>query len=228
MYKKEELNKEVVTIFWVFVIGCIFGSIAETILGIIVKREFYIRTGLVYGAFIPVYGVGAVMYYFLVSNIKDVFKVFLASMILGGSVEYVCSYVQEIFFGTISWDYSNMAFNLNGRTSLLYCIFWGLAGVFYITIAYPNIMKLVSGYNRFEFKLITILVLIFMMFNIGISCAAGYRQNERVQEIPAKNKLDEILDKYFPDSKMDKIYANKIVTVNKERNLEKGELPNAK
>lgn len=228
MEKNKELKKELYTIFWVFVFGCIFGSLVETAYELIVDGTFHVRTGLIYGAFIPVYGAGAVMYYFLVSNIRDVFKVFLSSMALGGFVEYSSSYIQEIFFGTISWEYSEFAFNINGRTSLIHCIFWGAAGVFYITMAYPIIIKFLSGYNKHEFKVLTYAVMIFMIFNIGISCAAGYRQNERVLGINAKNKLDEVLDKYYPDSRMNRIYFNKIITVNNGRNIEnKGEFLNA-
>ena len=169
------------------------------------------------------------MYYFLVSNIKDIFKVFLVSMIIGGFVEYSSSYIQEIFFGTISWEYSQFAFNINGRTSLMHCIFWGTTGVFYITMAYPFIKRLASGYDKHEFKVLTTIVAVFMALNITVSFAAGYRQNERVLGISAKNKIDKVLDKYYPDSKMNKIYFNKIVTVNNGRNLEeKGEIINGK
>ena len=54
-------------------------------------------------------------------------------MLLGGITEYLCSYIQEKAFGTISWDYSYLLFNINGRTSLLHCTYWGIAGILYIT-----------------------------------------------------------------------------------------------
>lgn len=150
----EKIKKKIVTVFWVFVIGSIFGCIVETAYGFLKSDDFYIKKGLIYGPFIPVYGVGAVMYYFIVTKIKNPIKVFLFSMVLGVIVEYICSYVQEIFFGTISWDYSNLVFNLNGRTSLMYCTLWGLAGIFYSIIAYSLIKKWVSHYKKTEFKIL--------------------------------------------------------------------------
>ncbi len=215
--EKSNFKKQLITIFWVFIIGSIFGSIVETILEILVDGNLHIRRGLIYGPFIPVYGVGAVMYYFIVSNIKSPIKVFLLSMALGGFVEYGCSYVQEVFFGTISWDYSKAVVNLNGRTDLIHCIFWGIVGIFYITMAYPAIMKFLTNYSKNEFKIITTTMAIFICFNIFVSCAAGVRQNERVKGIEANSKLDELLDKYYPDSKMDKVYSNKIVTVKRNK-----------
>ncbi|MCI9000705.1 MAG: hypothetical protein HFJ26_07425 [Clostridia bacterium] len=49
-----------------------------------------------------------------------------------------------------------------------------------------------------------------MLFNIGISCLAGARQNERVQKIEANSKIDAFLDKHYPDRVMDKVYSNKM------------------
>ena len=218
MEKKDKLKKQAITIFWVFIIGSFFGSVVETAVEILIDKNLNIRQGLIYGPFIPVYGIGAVMYYLVVSKIKDPIKVFFVCMVLGGFVEYASSLFQELFFGTISWDYSNATLNLNGRTDLMHCIFWGLTGIFYITIAYPYILKFVSNYNRKDFKALTIVMLIFMMFNISVSWAAGRRQNERVLGIAPKNKLDEVIDKYYPDSKMDKIYFNKITVVKKQGN----------
>lgn len=217
MKEENKIKKEAIKIFWVFIIGCVFGCVVETILGILVDKHFHIRRGLIYGPFIPVYGVGAVMYYFIVSNIKSIPKVFIASMALGGMVEYICSYVQEIFFGTISWDYSNLAFNLNGRTSLLHCTFWGVCGIFFVVIAYPLILKFVENFQKPEFKWLTAIMAIFMTFNIFISCAAGSRQNERVQNIPPNTAFKRFLDTHYPDEVMDRVYANKIVTITRER-----------
>ena len=134
-------------------------------------------------------------------------------------MEYVCSYIQEVVFGTISWDYSNMAFNLNGRTSLLHCIFWGVCGVFYVIVAYPFILNFLKCIERPELVWVTSVTVFFMIFNIFISCAAGGRQNERVKNIPADNAYRQFLDKYYPDSVMDRIYANKIITKTREKNI---------
>ncbi|MFR1475096.1 MAG: putative ABC transporter permease [Hydrogeniiclostridium mannosilyticum] len=35
-------------------------------------------------------------------------------------MEYIFSWAQEKLFGTISWEYSNEALNINGRTSIWY------------------------------------------------------------------------------------------------------------
>ncbi|MBO5478981.1 MAG: putative ABC transporter permease [Clostridia bacterium] len=208
--KMQMIKQHLIKAFWVFLIGSIVGCIVETLVGIIFDHSFKIRQGLIYGPFIPVYGIGAVMYYFIVSNVKDVKKVFVLSMVLGGAIEYFCSYFQELCFGTVSWDYSNMLLNIGGRTSLLFCICWGILGVLFIKFVVPLLQKIDVYLENKQFKCITAMLACFMILNIGISCAAGVRQNERVQEIEATTKMDVFLDKYYPDAVMDKVYSNKM------------------
>ena len=130
-------------------------------------------------------------------------------MILGGLTEYIASYVQEKAFGTISWDYSHLLFNLNGRTSLLHCTYWGIAGILYILYIEPKVEKMRANINKINFKILTSVLSIFMVFNITISCLAADRQKERRNNIEAENKIDIFLDNYYPDEYMDKIFANK-------------------
>lgn len=208
--KLQKIKDELIKIFWVFLIGSIVGCIVETLVGIIFDHSFKIRQGLIYGPFIPVYGIGAVMYYFIVSKVKDVKKVFVCSMVLGGAIEYFCSYFQELCFGTVSWDYSNMFLNIGGRTSLLFCFCWGILGVLFVKFVLPLLQKIDIYIGNTQFKTITAILVGFMLFNIGISCLAGARQNERVQKIEANSKMDAFLDKHYSDKVMDKVYSNKM------------------
>lgn len=150
------------------------------------------------------------MYYVIISNVKDIKKVFLLSMLLGGAIEYFCSLFQEICFGTVSWDYSGMFLNIGGRTSLLFCFFWGIAGVVFVKFILPLLRKIDMYLYSKKFKCVTAVLAVFMVMNISISCMAGARQNERMQKIEASTKVDAFLDKYYPDWVMNKVYSNKI------------------
>ncbi len=208
--KFQKIKSQVIKIFWVFLIGSVIGCILETIVGLIFDKTFQIRQGLIYGPFIPVYGIGLVMYYVIISNVKDIKKVFLLSMLLGGAIEYFCSLFQEICFGTVSWDYSDMFLNIGGRTSLLFCFFWGIAGVVFVKFILPLLRKIDMYLYSKKFKCVTAVLAVFMVMNISISCMAGARQNERMQKIEASTKVDAFLDKYYPDWVMNKVYSNKI------------------
>ena len=210
--KRKDVFKFVLIIFWVFFIGSIIGYGVETAVAIIQNGHFASRQGLLYGPLIPVYGIGLVVYYLVISKIKikGNLKIFIITMVLGGIVEYLFSFFQEKFFGTVSWDYSNLWFNLNGRTSLLHCLYWGTGGVLFVKYVYPFIEKLINKIDISALKQITVILLVLLAFDVGISCIAANRQRERIEGVVANSSLDRFCDEYYPDSVMDYIYSNKI------------------
>lgn len=209
--RKKDISNEMIKIFWVFIFGSILGWIYETILVVFQTGHFEVRQGFIYGPFIPVYGIGGIMYYLTFKFIKtrNKVKVFLIAFLLGGITEYLCSYIQEIIFGTISWDYSNIPFNLNGRTSLMHCTFWGIAGILYVVGIEPLLWGLENIIQDLSMKILTGILVVFILFDIAISCMCGTRQKERILGIEAKNAIDIFLDKYYPDEFLDIIYSNK-------------------
>ena len=192
-------------------IGCILGYVVEMIVALVQNGHFVSRQGLLYGPFTPVYGIGILVYYIFFRIVKNRDKkiVFISSMILGGITEYLCSFIQEKAFGTISWDYSYLPFNIYGRTSLLHCIYWGIGGVLYITYIEPLLNKLIDKTNMKAFDLITIILSIFIVFDISISWMAADRQTERKNNIEPENHLDLFLDENYPDEYMNRIFNNK-------------------
>lgn len=217
---KTKTKNEIIKLFWIFMVASIIGCIVETIVCIVQKGHFEIRQGVIYGPFIPVYGAGAVFFYLLVpkvtgattQNTKEIsfIKIFLYTAVIGGLVEYVFSYGQECLFGTVSWEYSKLPFNLNGRTSLLHCIYWGLGGIIFIKWLYPYTIKLDDfNYLSKKAQFTTVALFTFMIFNMTISMFAGYRQYERTKNIAADTRFEQFLDKHYPDKIMDIIFSNK-------------------
>ena len=197
-----------IKIFWIFVIGSVFGFFIEMLYVLVYTRSIEIRQGLIYGPFIQVYGMGAVAYYLLASKIKEPKQIFFYGMLMGGAVEYLFSFFQELIWGTVSWDYSKFFFNLNGRTCLLYCVYWGLIGVMFLKIIYPFFNQLEPLIYKKSIRIITIFFAIFMAYDILISSIAVTRQEERRNNIPPKNSIDVFLDNAYPDEFLDKIYHN--------------------
>ena len=209
--KKEKYINQSIKIFWVFIIGSIIGYIVEMIVGFVQNGHFVSRQGLLFGPFAQVYGLGILAYYLIVPKIKGGYiKIFFVTMILGGIVEYLCSYFQELLFGTISWDYSHLWFNINGRTSLLHCTYWGIGGILFMKFIIPFINKMDKIIKNTYFRTATALFIIFMLFNISVSSMAAMRQDERNREIAASSNIDMFFDKYYSDEVMNTIYENKI------------------
>lgn len=195
-------------IFWIFMFGCIFGCVMEMVLTYFHTHEVVSRKGVIYGPFNPVYGVGAAILTICLAKRKNILVIFLLSAVLGGSFEFLCSYLQEKLFGTISWDYSNHQFNIQGRTCLLFMFYWGLLGTFYIKFIYPPLSKLIEKTPVKIGNIITWIMLIFIIIDCIISVAASFRQEERKEGIPAGNNIEKVIDKVYPDSRMNEVYEN--------------------
>ena len=207
---KESIIQKLTKIFWIFLIGSIIGYGIEMIVGLVQNGHFVSRQGLLFGPFIQVYGVGLVAYYLVISNIrkKSYIKIFFITMLLGGIVEYLFSYLQETWFGTISWDYSNLLFNIHGRTSLLHCLYWGIGGVLFVRFILPLIRNLNEWCKNTNFRYITAFLVLFITFDIVMSGMAGSRQLERKNNIAANGYIDNFFDEYYPDEKLEQIYSN--------------------
>ena len=207
---KESIIQKLTKIFWIFLKGSIIGYGLEMIVGLVQNGHFVSRQGLLFGPFIQVYGVGLVAYYLVISNIrkKSYIKIFFITMLLGGIVEYLFSYLQETWFGTISWDYSNLLFNIHGRTSLLHCLYWGIGGVLFVRFILPLIRNLNGWCKNTNFRYITAFLVLFITFDIVMSGMAGSRQLERKNNIAANGYIDNFFDEYYPDEKLEQIYSN--------------------
>ena len=207
---KESIIQKLTKLFWIFLIGSIIGYGIEMIVGLVQNGHFVSRQGLLFGPFIQVYGVGLVAYYLVISNIKkkSYIKIFFITMLLGGIVEYLFSYLQETWFGTISWDYSNLLFNIHGRTSLLHCLYWGVGGVLFVRFILPLIRSLNEWCKNTNFRFITAFLVLFITFDIVMSGMAGSRQLERKNNIAANGYIDNFFDEYYPDEKLEQIYSN--------------------
>ena len=91
----------------------------------------------------------------------------------------------------------------------MHCIYWGIGGVLYITYIEPLLNKMIDKTNMKAFDLITIILSIFIVFDISISWMAADRQTERKNDIEPQNHLDLFLDKNYPDEYMNRIFNNK-------------------
>lgn len=197
-------------LFWVFFIGCFGGVVIETIWCIIRNGHYESRVGLIYGPFNLVYGIGAlVLTYFLYQyrNRSRLYS-FIGGFITGSIVEYACSWFQEIIFGSTSWDYSAMPFNINGRICLLYSIFWGILGIYWIKTIYPYVATWILKIPNKIGKPLTTILLVFMIINSINSGLVVNRWYKRDQGNQATNIVEKYIDKHYPDTRMEKIYAN--------------------
>ena len=193
---------------WLFFIGCLLGDITETIFCRITAGVWMSRSSLVWGPFSIVWGFAIAAVTDLLYKYKDRSDrfLFLMGTALGGAYEYLCSVLSEMVFGTVFWDYSEIPFNLGGRINLLYCFFWGFAAVAWFKIFYPPVSRLIEKIPVKIGKIITWLLIIFMLADGIVSSAALARYNARSNGIEAANGFESWVDEHFDDGRMAQVY----------------------
>lgn len=198
-------------LFWIFMIGNVVGFVLETLYALVVPPHlFELRVSVVFGPFILVYGFGAVaitLVLYKMYNQKD-FLIFIASMVIGGAFEYLCSFLQQAMFGTVSWEYSDSVLNIGGRTNLMYSFFWGILGLVWVKDLYPVLSRTVQRIPKKVGRPLTAAVSLFMAVDMALSAGAVYRQSERVNNIPATNVVQRFFDSYFPDEFLKIVYPH--------------------
>lgn len=207
---KNEIN--FYKLIWLFMVGSVLGYAVEMLWCYIRNGYFESRQGLLYGPFSPVYGIGCVLLTIALYRFAKFsgLIIFFISAILGGIFEYACSWGQQKLVGTISWDYTSNALSINGRTSVEYCVFWGILGVCFIKEIYPLFNKLMAHFSNKSIKVWTYIFLIIMIPNITLSALAVRREVARINHVKADSVIDRFLDEHYPNSYMKKVYPNMI------------------
>ncbi len=189
-------------------IGGFLGDLVEMVFCRITMGYWMSRSSVVWGDFSLVWGLAIAAVTPLLYRYRDRSDSFLFWMgtFLGGAFEYSCSVFTELAFGTVFWTYKHIPFNLGGRINLLFCFFWGIAAVVWFKKLYPVISRLIERIPQSFGKVITWLLLVFMVCNVAVSAAALSRYHERSNQIAPRNSWEEWIDSRFDDERMGRVY----------------------
>ncbi len=221
--EKDKKKQKFIILFWVFLFGSIFGTYYEQILNLFIHYRFHhelvwqLRRGVIYGPISPVYGAGAVLFTLCLADKKrSHLKTFLRGALLGGFFEYLISFLQETFLGTVSWDYHDEFLNINGRTTIPYMIVWGLLALIFVTIVYPAIKKLLSYYPKKFLERLTIILTVLLLCDFIVSWGALVRQMFRLKGMEPVSFVGRFFDEHYGDDVLKKYYTNmKVIEVAK-------------
>jgi len=215
--KSEEKTRDVFAkglcldkLIWIFFIGALGGDIIETFYVRFTAGIWMSRSSVLYGTFSIVWGAGAALLTLLLHGLagKEDRYVFLGGFFLGGAYEYMCSVFTEVFFGTTFWDYSDMPFNIGGRTNLLFCIFWGILSLVWVKICYPPLGRQIEKIPPLPGKILTWVCVVLMICDMVISGLAMVRYVERTNGVEAQNAVEEFVDYHYPDSFIEWTWPN--------------------
>ena len=120
-----------------FTIYSIFGWIFET-LYCTIKTGKWENRGFLYGPVCPIYGTGAVAIILVVNSAEskgipmEPWPVFAISVVGSMALEFCTSLALEKTFHAVWWEYNDIPFNIQGRTSILTGLCFGFAGLLII------------------------------------------------------------------------------------------------
>lgn len=148
--------------FWYFISFAFIGWVYEVLYYLFEKGKF-INSGTMIGPWLPIYGWGGLLIYFLSLKLRDKpYKVFIISFLLSGIIEYLTSLYLEYVYGMKWWDYSKMAFNINGRICLAGLLVFSILALIVMYFVLPLLDKI---YNKLNPKIINIILLsIFLIY----------------------------------------------------------------
>lgn len=147
--------KKLEKLWFIFIIYSSMGWMFEELWYLLVKNDI-VNRGLLYGPYLPIYGIGALIIYFLLWNFMhkkhkigniNVILVFIAIFFIATITEYLAHYLLDEFFNIKLWNYSKEKLNINGRVCLSASANFALGGTFAMYFIQPIIEKITTKYN---------------------------------------------------------------------------------
>ena len=106
---------------WLYEITCVY-----------VFFRKYLDRGVLHIPCCPIYGFGMLILYFLFRKIKNPAAIFLGSVFITTSVEYLTAIVLEYKFHNILWTYKNLPLNFQGRISAISSFRFGVMALLFM------------------------------------------------------------------------------------------------
>lgn len=129
---------------WIFIIYACFGWCTEVSYATFDTGKF-VNRGFLNGPYCPIYGCGIVIVVTILTPLKEnLLLLFVGSVLLTTTLEFLTGYILEKAFHNKWWDYSDKPFNVKGYICLKFSILWGLACTFVMEILHPAIYKLIT------------------------------------------------------------------------------------
>ena len=188
----------------IFFVYSFSGWFFESVVGILNVKKF-INRGFLIGPYCPVYGFGVLLITILLDKYKsDLFLVFILSILICGTLEYLTSYYMEKLFNARWWDYHNRKFNINGRICLETLFPFGIGGVLILCYINPILINLFSKLSIMALNIISLVLVIIYIIDCIISLSIiisfkgqTYKGKDNTEEISnkVKDKTEELLMK---------------------------------
>ncbi len=145
--RRIELTNRLCYLFVIFLIGCLTGWIYEEIFYWYTEGMLRNR-GILYGPWLPIYGVGALGIYAMKPLKKNPAVLFLLSAGITGVVEYIIGWIAIHCFGMHLWDYRGLFGNISGIICVRSVVSFALLGLVFHYLIEPSTERVMGRLSR--------------------------------------------------------------------------------
>ncbi len=131
-------------LFLIFLSGCLIGWIYEEIFYWVTEGMLRNR-GILYGPWLPIYGIGALGIYAMKPARKRPLLLFALCVAVSGAVEYIIGYAGIHLLGMRLWDYRGLFLNIDGIICLRSVASFGIMGLVFHYFVEPAGRRMISG-----------------------------------------------------------------------------------
>ena len=115
------------------------GWVWETCYCSVVERRLA-RRGMLFGPSCPIYGVCAIVVWFVLGGVRDTAALFVLGFVLSTALEYCAGTLLERRFGRRWWDYSMFPLNFRGLVCPQASCVFGVFAVINVKLLQPTIL----------------------------------------------------------------------------------------
>ena len=157
-------------IFLLFIFYSFLGWLMEVTCKLIQYKRF-INRGFLMGPICPIYGHGAIIMLILLKDFaSNPFILFVMSMLVCTTLEYLTSYFMEKLFSARWWDYSDYFLNLNGRICAEGLLAFGFGGMLFVYLLAPFLDHV---FRRIPKKvLVSVCLILILLFCADLICSS--------------------------------------------------------
>lgn len=145
--KRIRLTNRLCYLFVIFLIGCLSGWLYEEVFYWYTEGMLRNR-GILYGPWLPIYGVGVLGIYAMKPLKKYPPVLFLLSAGITGIVEYVIGWVAIYGFGLRLWDYRGLFGNIGGIICFRSVVSFAVLGLAFHYLIEPSARRVMGRLNR--------------------------------------------------------------------------------
>ena len=163
MWEREIFDTDLYHLVGAFIVYSILGWLVESIYMSFCNRKITNR-GFGKGPFCPIYGVGALVGYIILSPLKgNYLGIYIFGAISATIFEFIVGKLMIKLLGSLWWDYNNKPFNYKGIICLESTIAWGFYALGIVYFLQNAVYGLVDRIHK-DYGVVIISIVFFIVF----------------------------------------------------------------